>query len=91
MNKEKRHRESLKYLYGMDINEYNRIFQIQGGRCGICKKHQTEFIKNLSVDHCHKTNVIRGLLCHKCNLDLGIYEKLDKKSVEEYLARMGTV
>ena len=23
------------------------------------------------IDHCHKTNVIRGLLCHQCNLALG--------------------
>lgn len=23
------------------------------------------------IDHCHKTNKIRGLLCHQCNLALG--------------------
>ncbi len=81
-------RNSLKKLYGIDINEYNRIFQIQGGRCAICKKHQSQLSKNLAIDHCHKTSSIRGLLCQKCNLDLGIYEKLDKKCIEDYLNRI---
>lgn len=38
-----------------------------GNECAICKKPRSAFKKNLSVDHNHKTNKIRGLLCFSCN------------------------
>jgi Recombination endonuclease VII len=38
-----------------------------GNQCAICEKPREVFKKNLSVDHNHKTNKIRGLLCYRCN------------------------
>ena len=40
----------------------------QNNSCAICKK---EIGWEAAVDHCHTTNVVRGLLCRKCNLGLG--------------------
>lgn len=57
--------------YGITVEEYNRIFKEQNACCAGCKKHQSEFNKKLSVDHCHITGKIRGLLCVNCNFVLG--------------------
>ncbi len=54
--------------------DYDRLYQIQSGRCVICKKHQTELKRALDVDHDHKTGFVRGLLCHNCNQGLGNFK-----------------
>lgn len=54
-----------------EVKDYNRIFQIQGGRCKGCNRHQSEFKKSLIADHDHKTGRFRGLLCFQCNFILG--------------------
>ena len=36
--------------------------------CSTCGIHDPT---KMCVDHCHKTNVVRGTLCRKCNLALG--------------------
>lgn len=60
----------LKSAFGIDINEYERILTEQSGCCAICQKEPSNG-KYLCVDHNHKTNVVRGLLCHWCNKALG--------------------
>lgn len=61
----------LKKNYGIRQIEYDRLYQIQQGRCGLCHIHQTELLKRFAVDHDHKTGLIRGLLCFDCNTGLG--------------------
>ncbi len=63
--------KTLKYKFGLTLNDYNTKLQEQNYCCKICKKHQSNFIKSLHVDHCHKTSMIRGLLCCDCNLGIG--------------------
>jgi len=76
-NKEKLNLRALKILYGITLLEYNKILESQNGVCAICKNtesiidNRTNKIRNLAVDHDHKTNKIRGLLCVRCNLLLG--------------------
>jgi len=67
----RRYERDLKNKYGLSIDNYNKMFEQQEGRCGICKRHQTELIKKLVVDHCHDTGKVRGLLCDKCNRGVG--------------------
>lgn len=61
----------IKSRYGIDQLEYNAMFTEQKGCCAICKKHQSTLGKTLSIDHCHATLVVRGLLCGNCNRALG--------------------
>jgi hypothetical protein len=51
--------------------DYDRLYQVQQGRCAICKRHQTELKRVMAVDHSHETGIVRGLLCDKCNRCLG--------------------
>jgi len=50
--------------YGLDKGEYEVLFKAQGGKCAICGGTRRQ---RLSVDHCHKTGLVRGLLCRLCN------------------------
>jgi hypothetical protein len=55
--------------YGITPEEYWAIYEYQGGKCAICRR-ATGARKKLSVDHCHATGRVRGLLCQKCNRDV---------------------
>lgn len=41
--------------------------------CAICKL-PPDADRSLAIDHCHKTGMLRGLLCHHCNLGLGSFK-----------------
>jgi hypothetical protein len=57
--------------YGLTVGEYELMFAEQGGTCKIC--HGTGLKnKRLSIDHDHKTGKVRGLLCHGCNVMIGL-------------------
>lgn len=60
--------------FNLTNEDYNQMFDNQGGNCAICGKHQSEFKKSLAVDHCHTTSKVRGLLCNNCNLGLGNFK-----------------
>lgn len=65
---------ALKGRYGLSLDEYWKMSKLQGGKCAICQngENSNKSKKLLSVDHCHKTNKVRGLLCDRCNLGLGL-------------------
>lgn len=85
----------LKFKYGITKEKYLQMVEDQGNLCAICKKHETETSSphidemELSVDHCHKTNHVRGLLCRQCNIALGKFKENVEvlRSAIEYLLR----
>ena len=63
-------------LYGLTALEFYVLLEEQNQVCKICGQGETNRQKKrLSVDHDHKTNIVRGLLCHRCNTVLGMAEE----------------
>jgi prolyl oligopeptidase PreP (S9A serine peptidase family) len=73
-NPDKRKSAILKYEYGITLDQYNEMFKAQEGKCAICQRHQNELTRTLCVDHDHKTNKVRALLCLTCNTDVSVVE-----------------
>ena len=67
----KYHREyNLQRNYGLSITEWDAMYVAQDGRCTICKKSIDA--DKMHTDHNHDTGEVRGLLCSKCNMLLGL-------------------
>lgn len=63
----------LRHSYGITLAEYDTILKGQGGGCAVCGVSSSGDRK-LSVDHCHATGRVRGLLCNRCNYALGQFD-----------------
>lgn len=64
----------LKIKFNINYKEYLSL--IKTNECGICGKNIT-FVgkyKTGVIDHCHKTNRVRGILCRQCNNALGLFK-----------------
>jgi hypothetical protein len=55
--------------HGLTIEDFNALLVAQSGLCAICS---TQLIKP-HIDHCHIEGHVRGLLCHLCNIGLGMF------------------
>lgn len=62
--------------FGLTFENYQQMLEAQNGVCKICgkpeKSKRKDKLKRLAVDHDHKTKHLRGLLCSKCNMLIGL-------------------
>jgi hypothetical protein len=67
----------LRCNYGLTLQQYENMLSAQGNKCAICSIELTGEKKTTkpNVDHCHKTGVVRGILCGVCNTGLGHLER----------------
>lgn len=79
-NPEKVYTGKLRREYNISFEEFQIILKNQNSMCSICliKIEKPYIAKKLNiesvyVDHCHKTNKIRGLLCQHCNTGIGFF------------------
>jgi len=79
-NPEKMKSIDLKKRFNISLETYKKLLSDQDFVCAIClqpeskKDHRTGKVRDLAVDHCHKTGTIRGLLCTDCNTGLGLFK-----------------
>jgi len=72
-------KHKLKAKFGLTISDFDNILIKQNGVCSICGKPElTKYkdgkIQRLSIDHCHISGNVRGLLCRKCNTALSAFD-----------------
>src|SRR5262249_25935193 len=62
--------QHLRRTFGISLDDYEALLFAQGRACAICG-HVPDVGTALHVDHDHRTGLVRGLLCFKCNGGLG--------------------
>lgn len=76
-NADKIHAAHLRRKYGISKDQYRTLMTEQEGRCAICRRSFMDIHRvRLHVDHDHATGQVRGLLCNRCNLLLGMVQDI---------------
>lgn len=98
-NPERSHRSqrgrNLKHKYGITLEDYESLLKKQDYSCAICGTKENTALYghnetlNFSVDHCHSTGRVRGLLCNQCNRGLGMLGDTEE-SLRKALAYLET-
>lgn len=83
----------LRQTFGITVAEFHAMRDAQGGVCAACgrpeKEKRSGRVRELAVDHCHRTGAIRGLLCGNCNRGIGKFEDNPEllRKAADYLER----
>lgn len=85
---------SLKRLYGISAEDYAEMHKAQKGLCACCGQAESAMHwkgkkRVLAIDHNHTTGKVRQLICHRCNIILGLAKEnpmlLD--NIKNYIAK----
>lgn len=89
-SKEKSKKEIIEYKrfwntqkkYNINKEQFIELWNKQNGKCAICNKNMTmpenkrrQIMSCVSIDHNHKTNITRELLCSSCNKGIGHFDE----------------
>jgi len=75
--------------FGVTEAELDALLARQKNRCAICKSSKPYGSGDWAIDHDHVTGQVRGLLCSKCNLALGLFGDDPKviAAAQRYISR----
>lgn len=65
-----KHRANPGKKHGLSAETYWKMVEDSKGQCAVCGGE----MKKTCVDHDHKTGRVRGLVCHPCNVSLGLMQ-----------------
>jgi hypothetical protein len=77
----KRRDAFLRFKYGITLEEYNGLFDLQNGRCAACGGNMVKGGKSANraeLHHCHVTGHNQDLLCKHCNMAEGMLRTADR-------------
>ena len=81
-----------KLLYGIDSGSINSMLEEQGHACAICET-QFDYSEHRAthIDHDHRTGKVRGILCKRCNVAIGMLRDspTNADKAAEYLRKHG--
>lgn len=77
-------REHKMRRYGLTPAQYEALLVSQGGVCAICGDEERDGW-DFAIDHEHGSGRVRGLLCRRCNVGIGLLR--DDADVVEAAAR----
>jgi len=58
--------------YGIKPEEYEELLDEQQFKCACCGSSDPKRKAGFVIDHDHDTGAVRGLLCHNCNIGIGM-------------------
>ncbi len=61
----------IRRTYGITAKTNETMLILQNYRCAICREKITKTTSH--IDHDHVDNTVRGILCPKCNMGLGLF------------------
>ena len=88
-NKIAKYRSDLRLdrKYSLTREQWDIMLKQQNNQCLICQRDFSDI--KPCVDHNHKTEKVRALLCRRCNLDLQVVENTEfVKKAKSYLELM---
>lgn len=62
----------VKAKYGVSLEWIDEQLEQQDNKCTLCDT-QLHKGKNIAIDHCHKTGIVRGIICRPCNSAMGMF------------------
>jgi hypothetical protein len=83
IDKDKRRTYELKRNFGITRSAYDDLLRGQGNKCAVCRGIEWGG-HGPSVDHDHERGFVRGILCHRCNLAIGLIR--DDPRIAELMA-----
>lgn len=88
-NRREHYLYELAFKYGLSPEQYLTLLERSNGCCEACGASDQDRV--LSVDHCHRSKVVRGILCRRCNIGLGYFrdDPAALRAAAAYLERFG--
>lgn len=62
----------LMSIFHLTESMWEKIYQFQEGKCGMCRKPLTR--EEVMTDHRHADGLIRGCLCFRCNKAIALFD-----------------